>query len=88
MAARIGGEEFAVLLPMTEKIHAITVAERIRRACEGTSLGRTQAVPLTVSIGVATTKGAGGPSTAELVDEADRALYRAKAEGRNRVFSL
>ncbi|MCC6131116.1 MAG: diguanylate cyclase [Acidobacteria bacterium] len=88
MAARIGGEEFAVLLPMTEKIHAITVGERIRRACEGTPLGRTQQQSVTVSVGAATTKGTAGSSPAELVDEADRALYRAKAEGRNRVFSL
>jgi diguanylate cyclase (GGDEF)-like protein len=86
LAARVGGEEFAVLLPMTGPVPATLVAERIRRATEAHPLGLTVAVPVTVSVGVAST---GEPpeatEAAGLLRRADAALYRAKAEGRNRV---
>jgi two-component system chemotaxis response regulator CheY len=86
LAARIGGEEFAVLLPTTGRIPAALVAERIRRATEAHPLGRTSAVGVTVSIGVASTEELPEPrEAAELLRRADAALYRAKAEGRNRV---
>ena len=86
LAARIGGEEFGVLLPMTGRLPAALVAERIRRATEAYPLGRSVPVPLTVSIGVASTEDRPGPSgAAELLQRADAALYRAKGEGRNRV---
>ena len=86
LAARIGGEEFAVLLPMTGRIAAALVAERIRRATETLPLGRSIDVPVTVSVGVASTEDASKPfEPAELLSRADAALYRAKAGGRNRV---
>lgn len=82
---RIGGEEFACLLLDAGVIDAARVAERVRRAfedavhtCEGESFGAT------VSIGVA----APAPDTADLhalLLSADRALYRAKRAGRNRI---
>ncbi|MBK9088776.1 MAG: diguanylate cyclase [Holophagales bacterium] len=86
LAARIGGEEFAVLLPMTGRVPAALVAERIRRATEAFPLGRSIEVPVTVSIGVASTDDSPRPfEAAELLGRADAALYRAKAGGRNRV---
>lgn len=80
MAARYGGEEFAVILPDTDKKGAMELAERLRRAIERAEwLNR----KITVSIGVATISF--GQSIPALVEEADRALYTAKEQGRNRV---
>jgi diguanylate cyclase (GGDEF)-like protein len=80
-AARYGGEEFAIILPGTDRTGSLTVAEQLRRSIEGASW---EDRPITASIGVATM---GGDITTaeELVDHADRALYRSKQEGRNRV---
>ena len=80
-AARYGGEEFVVLLPATGPIVARGMAERLRGAFERRAWPRR---PITVSLGVATMT----PRmrrAAELVDQADRALYHAKGGGRNRV---
>jgi len=80
VVARYGGEEFAIILPETPLEQAGIQAERIRSAVERYPFqGR-----LTVSLGVATFV-EGMEKAEELVQEADRALYRAKAEGRNRV---
>ncbi len=81
--ARIGGEEFCVLLPFTDRAGAIVAAERIRSAVQWqpwTGLNR----PLTVSIGVAVADCADETPEAVL-RRADVALYRAKDLGRNRV---
>lgn len=85
--ARIGGEEFAVLLPHTGRTHAVLVAERIRKAVESAPLGRTKTVPVTVSIGVAQFHGASLDDGSDFVQEADEALYQAKQAGRNRVLA-
>ena len=86
LAARIGGEEFAVLLPATGRVPASLVAERIRRVVEFHPLGRSVPVRVTVSGGVVATEDFPAPPAAdELLRRADSALYRAKAEGRNRV---
>ncbi len=83
-AARFGGEEFLLLLPQTDRQGAIELAEKIRRQIERTELVQTG--PITASFGVA-----GLPEDAvapdELIRKADRALYLAKAQGRNRVES-
>lgn len=80
VVARYGGEEFSIILPETTLQQAGIQAERIRTAVEQYPFRER----LTVSLGVATfTEGMG--RGAELVSEADRALYRAKTEGRNRV---
>ncbi|HOX05477.1 MAG TPA: GGDEF domain-containing protein [Planctomycetota bacterium] len=78
---RYGGEEFAVILPATDAQEAGVLAERLRaRVTQNLPAGRS----VTVSIGVACC--AQNTCTAqELVRQADEALYRAKAEGKNRV---
>jgi diguanylate cyclase (GGDEF)-like protein len=80
MAARYGGEEFGVILPNTDKQGALELAERLRRAVERNEWMKRQ---ITVSIGVATL--VHGQSVPALIEEADRALFSAKALGRNRV---
>jgi len=92
--ARYGGEEFAVILPKTEMAEAMAKAERIRGAVEHLRIPLSASVGqqgrLTVSIGVATavSRVGGRMSMPEgLVMAADRALYQATSEGRNRVTS-
>jgi two-component system cell cycle response regulator len=86
--ARYGGDEFTILLVDTPHDVALRIAERIRSRVE-THLfeaGRDTTLRLTISIGVATCPLHG--STREVVlDAADKAMYRAKSEGRNRISS-
>jgi diguanylate cyclase (GGDEF)-like protein len=83
LSGRIGGEEFAALLPCSLE-EAVVVAERVREAFEASGIvDDTGPVATTVSIGVA-----GGPAGTELevlLAAADTALYQAKRSGRNRV---
>jgi two-component system cell cycle response regulator len=83
---RYGGEEFLVLLPNAHVNEARQAAEKIRSACESEIYDDgDHSATVTVSIGVATVSG-GNPATArDLLALADKTLYRAKAEGRNRV---
>lgn len=88
LAARYGGEEFVVVLPDTPAGGALLIAEAVRSAVEALGLphGASRVAPyVTVSVGVATAVPAGESSWADLVRDADRALYRAKDLGRNRV---
>lgn len=82
-AARYGGEEFAVLLPETTAAEAMTVAETIRLKVEGWS---DDPVVSTVSVGVASVTPTAAMTWSELVHAADKALYAAKAGGRNRCM--
>lgn len=85
--ARYGGEEFAVILPHSSKEAAMQTANRVRKAVEMASLIQANPVArITVSMGVGTFP-EDGHSERELLDRADRALYRAKEEGRNRVLA-
>ena len=78
---RYGGDEFAVILPDTEKSAAKILAERFRKAVEGVS---TLKRPVTVSIGVFSMR-PGCLDSTKLVAEADKALYLAKESGRNQI---
>jgi len=83
---RYGGEEFLAILPHTDAEDARQLAERLRRSiAEHVFRGADAEIRTTVSIGVATYPSERVTSSAELIREADRALYQAKAEGRNRV---
>ena len=85
LVARYGGEEMALILPETDARGAFTIAERIRKAVEAAAHATEQgALRVTLSVGVATWTG-GGNSPEELLQAADKALYRAKGNGRNRV---
>jgi diguanylate cyclase (GGDEF)-like protein len=84
--ARIGGEEFALLLPETDLPQAQIVAERLRRVVAANSLVvASGSIPATVSIGVATSVAAMN-DISDLMKAADQALYDAKHAGRNRVI--
>lgn len=87
MVARVGGEEFLVLVPGGDLETAQVAAERLRRAVEDLPpLHLDQPLALTISVGVATRE-AWMRGTDDLLRAADQALYRAKAAGRNRVCS-
>ena len=90
IAARFGGEEFAVVIPGADQAAALQVAERIRSAIELRRVHEeTAGQPLraTISIGVATYP-EHGSTPKELTHEADQALYRAKERGRNQVVGV
>jgi diguanylate cyclase (GGDEF)-like protein/PAS domain S-box-containing protein len=82
--ARIGGEEFAVILPHTQLHHARRIAEELRSAVEGMSVPEVGA--LSASFGVVQL--ARTDTVESLLRRADKALYRSKHEGRNRVTAL
>ena len=86
LVARYGGEEFAVMMPETELADAAVFAEKIRSLVAAqpfdTQAGSIQA---TVSIGVASVPHSRIPTPKELIIAADKALYRAKKNGRNQV---
>ena len=81
---RVGGEEFAFILPETAKSDATTFAERFRRGVETSILAPDASYPLTVSIGLAAFPD-DGKSPEEILWASDEALYRSKRAGRNRV---
>ena len=88
LAGRIGGEEFAILLPQKDEAGALALAERIRVvfADAAAEIGG-HAVAATVSIGVAASR-IGGHDLDGLLGRADGALYQAKEAGRNRVAAF
>jgi diguanylate cyclase (GGDEF)-like protein len=87
LAARYGGDEFVLVLRAIQHESAMTVAHRIRQSIEALSVPWEDGqIAATISIGVATLSSSThyeGPD--ELLEAADKALYRAKADGRNRV---
>jgi diguanylate cyclase (GGDEF)-like protein len=88
-AGRYGGEEFVVLLPESSPNDADVVGERIREAIQDTYFEGEEDQPLgrvTVSIGVATCLN-GSLNDQEIIREADKALYKAKNSGKNKVVS-
>jgi diguanylate cyclase (GGDEF)-like protein len=84
-AGRLGGEEFAIILPGADAMAAKASAERLRKVVATTPFVREgKTIPLTVSIGIAT-MGPGDRNEDAALTRADGALYRAKRNGRNRV---
>lgn len=87
LAARYGGEEFALLLPGTDLAGALQVAERLRARIEALALviDAQAGIVVTASFGVHALVPEAEQGPEVLLEAADRALYQAKAEGRNRV---
>ncbi|MBI5589934.1 MAG: GGDEF domain-containing protein [Deltaproteobacteria bacterium] len=87
LGARYGGEEFVILLPNTDLASAAVIAENIRQEIFDMDCVHAGSPEkrVTVSLGVAASCSVDASSGPELLDAADRALYRAKAFGRNRV---
>ena len=86
--ARVGGEEFAVILPEIPMPEACAVAEKIRRIVEqNVFVFDTVSIPITVSLGVATFATESEETPEALFARADGRLYQAKTAGRNRVCS-
>lgn len=89
LVARLGGEEFGIILPETDKKGAITFGERFRAAVEAVPWPRRA---ITVSVGATTVNFQGPvprsdpPEVSRILHEADMALYRSKDRGRNRLI--
>jgi two-component system cell cycle response regulator len=89
MACRLGGEEFVLVMPETNMAEAYVIGERLRMAISGQDFSVAdiaESLTITVSIGIAALEGADDSADA-LLKRADKALYRAKRDGRNRVVS-
>lgn len=91
LVARYGGEEFAVILPNTSAETAFDIAERIRTKVKGLQIAHCKspiAQYVTLSLGVSSIVPHRESSPEELIATADRALYRAKEQGRDRTYLL
>lgn len=91
LLVRIGGEEFALLLPRTSKDQAKQVAEKLRTHTSATAIhvtGANEPIRQTISIGIAFSKDIEKESIDELLARADKALYRAKRGGRDQTIVL
>ncbi|MDR2021290.1 MAG: diguanylate cyclase [Treponema sp.] len=90
LAARLGGEEFGVLLPNTELNAALIIAEKIRskvEACRIPTADNKNITAATISIGAASMVPSAETHMEDLIKQADKLLYAAKEAGRNRVCS-
>jgi len=92
LLGRIGGEEFIVALPQTTAPQALALANRLRQAVEAVPVRVDAAtvIPVTISIGLAVSgpvTPAGSEPVSAALARADRALLRAKADGRNQVMA-
>lgn len=86
VVGRYGGEEFVVLLPETARMTALAVAKRLCAAVAVQSVELSgESLPITISVGMAVGFGDAALNLEEMLERADRALYAAKATGRNRV---
>src|SRR5204863_465237 len=87
LVARYGGEEFVVVLPSCDLPSALQSAERVRKALAASPIALTDGgtVEITASFGVSAYQASAPASSGGLLLEADRALYEAKAGGRNTV---
>ena len=88
IAARYGGEEFVILLPRTEQDKALIVAERIKDAIGKLAIDHDSSDTnkhVTISLGVSTKLADQATSSEDIIEMADKALYKAKENGRNQV---
>lgn len=90
LVGRVGGEEFSVFLPGADVAQALAIAEKLRRDIEGLCIAVAADLTLnvTASIGAAQADSQGSATIGQLHQDADAAMYRAKAAGRNRVSLL
>jgi diguanylate cyclase (GGDEF)-like protein/PAS domain S-box-containing protein len=89
LVARYGGEEFAIILPNTNSNGAVEVAQKIYQVIQEKNISHTASDVsefITISMGIATIIPTGKTVTLNLIEAADRALYQAKSNGRNRFF--
>ena len=87
VVGRYGGDEFIILLPATRKSHAILIADRLREAVSRIQLpepGRTVTISIGITRRITRSHAASKPSLSQYVEQADRALYLAKQNGRDR----
>ncbi|WP_050476900.1 diguanylate cyclase [Herbaspirillum rhizosphaerae] len=90
LSARFGGEEFTVILPSTDDAGAIAAGEKLREMVEALHIGHAHSTTgewLTVSVGVATMIPKDEQTQSDLIRLADKRLYKAKQQGKNRVIS-
>lgn len=88
LVARIGGEEFAVILPSTNQLQGENLSERIRLAINNDYFTfNDQRIKLTISVGIITHQ-SGSNNINELLAQADKGLYKAKVNGRNQVVTM
>jgi len=88
IASRWGGEEFVCLLPETPKVAAAVLAEEMRIKTVGLNIPHSRSFVadiVTISIGVASASPKNGELSADLLEKTDKALYKSKNDGRNRV---
>jgi diguanylate cyclase (GGDEF)-like protein len=85
LLGRIGGEEFAIVLPETDFEAALLMAERVRAAVEQASFVFHHSAPISVTVSIGVSLLQAGDSLDSLLVRADNALYQAKHAGRNRV---
>lgn len=85
---RMGGEEFVIIMPETDYRTALSIGERLRATVAASPViipNSAISIPMTTSIGVTVTKAKMQDTSADLIERADKALYKAKESGRNRV---
>lgn len=90
LLTRYGGEEFAIILPLTSEADAMVIAERLRSQVEALQIPHgfsDVAGTVTISIGLSTLSAGQDKAAAEVLAEADEALYQAKHQGRNRTLA-
>jgi len=83
--SRVGGDEFVIVLPDTAWQGAMAFAERLRRNVDEHTFGGDEMLDITISVGVAHARGTDSLTAEELLEQADRNLYKAKDGGRNRI---
>jgi diguanylate cyclase len=85
--ARVGGEEFALLLPMTDAAAALTIANRLREQLAATQFHHS-GKPTRVTISCGVTQFIEGDTAESIYERADRGVYLAKEQGRNRCIAI